>query len=350
MEKAHGWTYIRPQKNDKKLPSISDMGIDTAIEQPKTPLDADHVNESLDHRRGLDMMYRHVQTVVPVENTSESLNPAHSDILYFHHKKSTYTIKFPRHDIRDDRLQVSDIRDLAAGLTFVPESLRHLVELSCKDTKLLIDGTPIRNYGISSGDTIKVESPQFRKSDQFGGSTSKDTVLDNGHSTEGNMELEGKAERGKRRTEFYQELRQRATLESSSGQVPVPKSESDLELRDNLQASAPGQQPKEVDSKVAKYPRPSVRCPMCAAEDVVVWGIPGRCCGYCSTPCADEDTPEPQDLSRATGGNDDAEARLVSIFGQRHFVCTSCGEIFYRADNCRRHEREMHRVRLRRTR
>ncbi|KAH7483827.1 hypothetical protein FOMA001_g7273 [Fusarium oxysporum f. sp. matthiolae] len=289
-----------------------------------------------------DHHYSDKHSETAAENTSGSLNPAHFDILYLHHKKSIYTFEFPQHEIRDGRLQVSHIRDLAAGLAFVPESFRHLVELSCKDTKLLIDGTPIRNYGISSGDTIKVESPQFRKSDQFGGSPSKDTVLDNGHGTEGNMELEGKVERDKRRTEFYQELRHRATSESSSDQVPAPKSESDLELRDNLQASAPGQQPKEVDSKVAKYPRPGVRCPMCAAEDVVVWVIPGRCCGYCGTPCADEDTPEPQDLSRATGGNDDAEARLVSVFGQRRFACKSCGKTFSRADNYQRHEVKMH--------
>ncbi|EXK85044.1 hypothetical protein FOQG_10983 [Fusarium oxysporum f. sp. raphani 54005] len=289
-----------------------------------------------------DHHYSDKHSETPVENTSESFNPAHFDILHLHHKKSIYTFEFPRHEIRDGRLQVSDIRDLAAGLTFVPESFRHLVELSCKDTKLLIDGTPIRNYGILSGDTIKVESPQFRKSDPLGGSPSKDTVLDNGHGTEGNMELEGKAERDKHRIEFYQELRQRATLESSSDQVPVPKSESDLELRDNLQASAPGQQPKEVDNKVEKYPRPGVRCPMCAAEHVVVWVIPGRCCGYCGTPCADEDTPEPQDLSRATGGNDDAEARLVSVFGQRRFACRTCGKSFSRAYNRRRHEKDVH--------
>lgn len=49
-------------------------------------------------------------------------------------------------------------------------------------------------------------------------------------------------------------------------------------------------------------------------------------------------TPEPQDLSRATGGNDDAEARLVSVFGQRRFACTTCGKPFSRAFNCQRHE------------
>ncbi|TVY72739.1 Zinc finger transcription factor ace1 [Fusarium oxysporum f. sp. cubense] len=351
MEKAHGWTYIRPQKNDKKLPSISDVGVDTAIEQPEIHLDIHFANESLDHGRGPDTTYRHVETVIPVENTPERFNPAHFDVLYLHHKNSIYTFEFPRHDIRDGRLQVSGIRDLAVGLGIISESFRHLVELSCKDTKLLIDGTPIRNYGISSGDTIKVELLlPVRKLSYFGNSPGKDPVLDNGHGTEGNMELEGKEERDKRRTVFYEELRQRATSESSSDQVPVPKSESDLELRDNLQASAPGQPPKEVGSKVAKYPRPGVRCPMCATEDGVVWVIPGRCCGYCGTPCADEDTPEPQDLSIVTGGNDDAEARLVSVLGQKRFACTTCGETFYRADNRRRHEREVHGTRLRRTR
>ncbi|QUC18087.1 uncharacterized protein UV8b_02328 [Ustilaginoidea virens] len=33
---------------------------------------------------------------------------------------------------------------------------------------------------------------------------------------------------------------------------------------------------------------PGTRCPTCALEGKEVWVIPGRCCGYCGTPCDDE--------------------------------------------------------------
>ncbi|KAF4124773.1 hypothetical protein GMORB2_5439 [Geosmithia morbida] len=36
---------------------------------------------------------------------------------------------------------------------------------------------------------------------------------------------------------------------------------------------------------------PGTRCPTCALDGKEVWVIPGRCCGYCGTPC-DEDGHE----------------------------------------------------------
>ncbi|EHK16956.1 uncharacterized protein TRIVIDRAFT_214226 [Trichoderma virens Gv29-8] len=30
---------------------------------------------------------------------------------------------------------------------------------------------------------------------------------------------------------------------------------------------------------------PGTRCPTCALDGKEVWVIPGRCCGYCGTPC-----------------------------------------------------------------
>jgi hypothetical protein len=286
--------------------------INGAIFRPSRPwkcpvLSCQYHDYGLSTEEERDHHYSDKHSETPVENTSESFNPAHFDILHLHHKKSIYTFEFPLHDIRDGRLQVSEIRAQAARLTFVPESFRHLVELSCKDTKLLIDATPIRNYGISSGDSIKVKSPQFRKSDQFGDSPSKDPVLDNGHGTEGNRELEGKVERDNRRAEFSRELRQRAVIDSSSDQVPVPKTASDLELRGTFQASAPNQPPGEADSKVAIAPRPGVGCPTCALGGKEIWVIPGRCCGYCGTPCVDEDTLDVHDPFRATNINDNEE-------------------------------------------
>ncbi|RKK71740.1 hypothetical protein BFJ69_g10694 [Fusarium oxysporum] len=32
---------------------------------------------------------------------------------------------------------------------------------------------------------------------------------------------------------------------------------------------------------------PGTRCPTCALAGKEVWVIPGRCCGYCGTPCVD---------------------------------------------------------------
>lgn len=32
---------------------------------------------------------------------------------------------------------------------------------------------------------------------------------------------------------------------------------------------------------------PGTRCPTCAQAGKEVWVIPGRCCGYCGTPCVD---------------------------------------------------------------
>ncbi|KAH7207182.1 hypothetical protein DER44DRAFT_840640 [Fusarium oxysporum] len=247
----------------------------------------------------------------PIYSGTESLE---ADILHLNHKKSSYTFEFPRHDIRDGKLRVSKIRELAAGMAYVPESFRHLVKLSFGDYRL-IDGTSVRRYGVSSGDTIKVEAPQFRKSDQFGGSLSKEW-LDDGHRTEGNMELEGKAERDKRREEFSSELRQRAMVESGGDQVPVPETESDLEIKDTRHASGPSQPPAEVGHKVVKSSTPGVRCPTCALEGKEIWVIPGRCCGYCGTPCADEDMLRDVEwlpLFTAAGVNENNEERLKSI-------------------------------------
>ncbi|KAH7202523.1 hypothetical protein BKA60DRAFT_657595 [Fusarium oxysporum] len=263
---------------------------------------------------------------IPVENTSESFSPANFDILYLHHKKFIYTFEFPQHDIRDGKLRVSMIRELAAGMTHVPVSFRHLVELSCKETKLLIDGTPIRNYGISSGDTIKVEAPQFTGGHTFGGSPSNDLWLGKIQHVKGNMELEGKEERDKRRAEFSRELTQRVMAEFGSDKVPVHKIESDLEIKDTRHASGPSQPSAEAGHKVVRSSRPGVRCPTCALEGREIWVIPGRCCGYCGTPCVDEDmlrahvsTDSFMDnekwlpLFTATGINDNNEERLKSI-------------------------------------
>ncbi|KAF5970482.1 zinc finger transcription factor ace1 [Fusarium bulbicola] len=229
MEKAHGWTYIRPQKTDKKLPSISDMGINTVIKQTRKSLDTDSADESSEHAKE-PTTHRRIEMKAPIVNR-ESFDPANVDVLHLRHEESLYTFKFPRHDIRDGKLRVSKIRELAAGMTHVPESFRHLVKLSWGDFRLSIDGTPIRNYGISSGHTIKVEAPQFRKSGKFSGFASDDLVLDDGRGTEGNMGLEGKAERDERRAEFSSELRQRAMVESCGITKAPASSKSQVELK-----------------------------------------------------------------------------------------------------------------------
>ncbi|KAF5710471.1 zinc finger transcription factor ace1 [Fusarium globosum] len=228
MEKAHGWTYIRPQKEDRKLPSISDPDMDIAVEHPWKPLDIASADESFAHEPGRDLMrHRRIETIAPIENR-ESFDPDNIDVLHLRHKESLYTLTFLRRDIRDGKLQVSKIRELAAGVIYIPKSFRHLVELSCRNTKLLIDDTPIRNYGVSRGDTIIVEAPQFRKSGLLIRSASDDPVLDNGHGTEG---LEGKAERDERRAEFSSELRQRALLESG-GDQKAPASSNPQDVRE----------------------------------------------------------------------------------------------------------------------
>ncbi|KAF5237772.1 hypothetical protein FANTH_10647 [Fusarium anthophilum] len=230
MEKAHGWICPRTQENDIVAVAIIDTGIDMAIEQPRKTQDTDSEDESFEH--GKDPITHHgIEMIAPIEN-KESFALDNIDVLQLRHKESLYTLKFPRHDIRDGKLLVSKIRELAAGMTYVPESFRHLVELSCNDIKLLIDGTPIRNYGVSRGDTIMVEAPQFRKSGQFSGPASHDSVLDNRHGTEGNMGLEGKAERDERRAEFSSELRQRAMVESFGYQKAPASSDSQDESRE----------------------------------------------------------------------------------------------------------------------
>ncbi|KAF5978676.1 zinc finger transcription factor ace1 [Fusarium coicis] len=363
MEKVHGWTYVRSQKYDAKLPLISDPGMDMAIEYPRKPLDTESVDESFEQGREDPMItHRRIQMMAPIEN-KQSFDPANVDVLHLRYKESLYTFKFSRHDIRDGKLRVSNIRELAAGMTHVPESFRHLVELSCKDVKLLIDGTPIRNYGVLRGDTIKVEAPQFRNSNPFSGPAGDDPVLDNGRGTEENMEFEEKAERDERRAEFSSELRQRAMVESFGYQeapassnhqgelreetdskrndvrkrtktgcltcrkhrikcdegkpkcnncmkskrhcegysqdvsfggsmdaiqgVPDPEIESALEKMDTPYASGPIQPFTEADYKVVI--RPGLICPTCALEGKEGWNIPGRCCGYCGRPSADED-------------------------------------------------------------
>lgn len=214
MEKAHGWTFIRRKKSFRA--ATFDTGKDTAIEQPRTPLDTDSADESSEQEED-SITHHRIETISPVE-TRESFYPANVDVLHLRYKESLYTLRFPRHDIRDGKLRVSNIREIAAGMTHVPESLRHLIELSYNETKLLVDGTPIGNYGVSKGDTIKVEAPQFRWSREFSVSARDDPVLDNGRGTEGNMELEGKAERDERRAEFSSELRQRAMAEYGGDQ------------------------------------------------------------------------------------------------------------------------------------
>ncbi|KAF5712162.1 zinc finger transcription factor ace1 [Fusarium mundagurra] len=381
LEKVHGLTYIRPLKADKKLPSISDMGIDTAIGKPEEPLDTDSAHESIEGEKD-PITHHHIETKAPMLNRG-SFDPANIDVLYLRHKDLLLTLGFPRHDIRDGKLRVSKIRERAAGMTDVPESFRHLVELYCKDTKLLIDGTPVRNYGVSRGDTIIVEAPQFRNSNPFSGPAGDDSVLDNGHGTEENMEFEEKAERDERRAEFSWELRQRAMVEpfgyqkapaSSNPQgelreetdsnkdgvlkrtkagcltcrmrrikcdegrpicnncikskrhcegysqivsfggsmgamqgVPVPEIESDLEMMDTHSVSGPIQPSIEADHKLANSSTPGVSCPTCALESKEIWVLPGRCCGYCGTPCADEDTLDGHDSFRATDVNDNEE-------------------------------------------
>ncbi|VTT55264.1 unnamed protein product [Fusarium fujikuroi] len=222
MEEAHGWTYIRPEKNYRV--AIIDTGVDTAIEQPRKPLDIASADAVFAHEPGRDLItHRRIETIAPIENR-ESFDPDNVDVLHLRHNESLYTFKFPRHDIRDGKLRVSKVRELAAGMINVPESFRRLVELSCNDTKLMIDGTPIRSYGVSRGDTIQVQAPQFRKSGPFSGSASDDPVLDNGHGTEGNMGFEGKAERDARRAEFSSELRQRAMVEAGGDQEAIASS------------------------------------------------------------------------------------------------------------------------------
>ncbi|KAF5585568.1 zinc finger transcription factor ace1 [Fusarium pseudocircinatum] len=226
MEKAHGWTHIHRQENDMMRVAVLDTGTDTTVGQPKESLDTDSADESLEHAKD-PVKHHRIEMIAPTENR-ESFNPANVDVLHLRHKDFLYTLKFPRHDIRDGKLRVSKIRELAAGMTHVPESFRHLVELSCKDTKLLIDGTPIRNYGVSRGDTIKVEAPQFRNSNPFSGPADDNPVL----GTEENMEFEGKAERDERRAEFSSELRQRAMVESFGNQKVPASSNPQGELRE----------------------------------------------------------------------------------------------------------------------
>ncbi|RBR04849.1 hypothetical protein FVER53590_03599 [Fusarium verticillioides] len=227
MEKAHGWTHIHQQGNDRMRVAVLDTGIDTTVVQPKESLDPDsadeHVKDPVTHHR--------IEMIAPIENR-ESFDPANVDVLHLRHKESLYTFKFSRHDIRDGKLRVYNIRELAAGMTHVPESFRHLVELSCKDVKLLIDGTPIRNYGVSRGDTIKVEAPQFRNFIPFSAPAGDDSVLDNGRGTEENMEFEGKAERDERRAEFSSELRQRAMVGAFGYQEAPASSNQQGELRE----------------------------------------------------------------------------------------------------------------------
>ncbi|EGX95377.1 hypothetical protein CCM_00031 [Cordyceps militaris CM01] len=41
-----------------------------------------------------------------------------------------------------------------------------------------------------------------------------------------------------------------------------------------------------ADSAIRTRPKiPGTRCPTCALQSKEVWVIPGRCCGYCGTPC-----------------------------------------------------------------
>ncbi|KAF5536954.1 zinc finger transcription factor ace1 [Fusarium napiforme] len=230
MENAHGWIHIRTQKNDRMRVAIFDTGIDEATEKSRKALDPDSADESFEH--GKDPITHHrIERISPVENR-ESVDPANLDILHLRYMRSLYIFEFPRYDIRDGKLRVSKIRELAAKMTHVPESFRHLVKLSCKENKLLIDGTPIRNYDVSSGDTIRVEAPQFRKSGQFSGSASNDLLLDNGLGAEENMELERKAERDERRVEFSSDLRQRAMVESVGYQKAPASPNPQDELRE----------------------------------------------------------------------------------------------------------------------
>lgn len=228
MEEAHGWFYIRPEKSNRAL---FDTGVDTTIKHPIKPLEITSAEKPFAHEPGRDLiMPRRIETIIPIEDR-ESFDTDNVDVLHLRYKGSLHTFKFTLHDIRDGKLRVSEVRELATDMADVPESFRHLVELSCKDTKLLIDGTPIQNYGVSNGDTIKVKAPQFRKLGQFGGLASDDPVLDNGHGTGGNMGFEGKAERDERRAEFASELRQRAMVESC-GITKPPGSSSPQDVRE----------------------------------------------------------------------------------------------------------------------
>ncbi|KAH7260848.1 uncharacterized protein BKA55DRAFT_535862 [Fusarium redolens] len=288
--RAPGRADTQDRTKDKKLPPTS------AIEfrQPSTPWDNNSANEASESTIAA-WMQNTVSTddvVIDPVQTPSSLDPTECDVLRLNHNKLSQNFFFTRHAIRDGKLRVSRIRDLAVGMTNAPESLRHMVELFFKETKLEIDSTPIRNYGISTGDVLKVESPQFRKPGQLSGSASKNPWMGNKQTTEGNMELEGKAERDKRRAEFSRELRQRAMMESSSDQVPVPETLSDLETRDTRQAIAASQPSIEIDENNLRALKPGVRCPTCALEGKEIWVVPGRCCGYCGTPCVDEDVPD----------------------------------------------------------
>ncbi|KAI9904251.1 hypothetical protein N3K66_000780 [Trichothecium roseum] len=40
-----------------------------------------------------------------------------------------------------------------------------------------------------------------------------------------------------------------------------------------------------VDGMTYTPKSPGTRCPTCASQGKEVWVIPGRCCGYCGTPC-----------------------------------------------------------------
>ncbi|KAF4498432.1 hypothetical protein FAGAP_5392 [Fusarium agapanthi] len=298
MEKAHGWTYIRPQKAGKKLLSTSDMGIDTVIEQPRKSPDTDSADESSEHARE-PITHHRIEMKAPILNR-ESFDPANVDVLHLRHEESLYTFKFPRHDIRDGKLRVSKIRELAAGMTYVPESFRHLVELSWGEFKLSIDGRPIRNYGISSGYTIKVEAPQFRKSGKFSGFASDDLVLDDGRGTEGNMGLEGKAERDERRAEFSSELRQRAMVESCGITKAPASSKSQVELKGETDSER-----NDVRKRTkTECLNNRMSCPTCVVTGKEIWVPPGRCCGNCGTPCGDENALDFHDSFRATNVND----------------------------------------------
>ncbi|KAM0249028.1 hypothetical protein ACHAQJ_009235 [Trichoderma viride] len=51
-------------------------------------------------------------------------------------------------------------------------------------------------------------------------------------------------------------------------------------------ASQPSNMPTGIIMLGPKVP--GTRCPTCALAGKEVWVIPGRCCGYCGTPCDSE--------------------------------------------------------------
>ncbi|KAF4423164.1 Zinc finger transcription factor ace1 [Fusarium acutatum] len=123
--------------------------------------------------------------------------------------------------------------------TFKPCPYKSKRETNCKEHMEKAHGwdfihdTPIRNYGVSRGDTINVEAPQFKKSGLLIRSASDDPVLDNGYGTEGSMGLEGKVERDERRAEFSSELRQRAMVESG-GDQKAPATSNPQDVREEI--------------------------------------------------------------------------------------------------------------------